>query len=143
MESACSASTESNSKRGEIGASPGGGVLRAGDGNLLAAHRRRAVEEAAGGRHAHHRRDLGAAPRLAEHRNLTRIPAERGDIVANPAQGEDQIELPRIAAVGKAGIEPAEVEIAEGVEAMLNGHHHDVVQRQPGAIELRIGRASR
>src|SRR3546814_4710103 len=51
---------------------PRGRVERPRGGDLLAAHRRGAVEQPARGGHSHHCRDLGAAARLAEHHHPSR-----------------------------------------------------------------------
>src|SRR3546814_18464626 len=62
-------------------------------GDLLAAHRRGAVEQPARGGHSHHCRDLGAAARLAEHHHPSRITAERRDIVAHPLEDRKSTRL--------------------------------------------------
>src|SRR3546814_14896058 len=74
-------------------------------GDLLAAHRRGAVEQPARGGHSHHCRDLGAAARLADHHHPRRITAERRDIVAHLLEREDHIQLVVVDAVGVAGID--------------------------------------
>jgi hypothetical protein len=91
----------------QIGPGAARGVERARSGDLLAAHRPAAMEQACRGGCAHQCRDLGAAARLAEHRHSRRIAAERGNVVAHPFEREDQVELAGIAAVGEARVQPA------------------------------------
>src|SRR3546814_6198899 len=89
--------------------------------------RDRLVEQALGGGHRHQGRDLRAAARLAEDGDITGIAAEGRDVALDPSQRGDQVELPHIATVGKARIEPREIEIAERVEdrksTRLNSSH--------------------
>ena len=71
------------------------------------------------------------------------IAAERGDVVAHPLQREHEVELPGIAAVGKARADPCEVEIAEHVQPVVDRDHHDVAApAQPRAVADRVGRAA-
>ena len=132
-----------HAQRGQIGAGALGRMQRPRGGHLLSAHRRGAVEQAACGGHPHQRRDLRAATRLAEDHHPPRIAPEGGNIVAHPLQCQDQVELPDIAAIGKARVEPREIEIAQRVEAVVDGHdHHIAARRQRLPIVERIGDAA-
>src|SRR3546814_4627804 len=65
------------------------------------------------------------------------------DVALDPSQRGDQVELPHIATVGKARIEPREIEIAERVEAVVDGDHDDIAARgELCAIVDRIGDAA-
>jgi hypothetical protein len=70
------------------------------------------VEQAGGGWRAHQGGDLGATARLAEDQDARRIAAEGRNVVADPSQGEDEIQLAEIAAVGEPRIDPGEVEVS-------------------------------
>ena len=127
----------------QIGARAGCRIERPRRRHLLSAHRRCAVEQASGGGHPHHRRDLRAAARLAEHHDAGGITAERRDVVAHPLQREDQVELPRIATVWKPSVEPRQIQIPERVEPVVHRHDHDIAaRRQRMPIVLRIGDAA-
>jgi hypothetical protein len=80
-----------------------GGVDRAHGGDVLAAHGRDLVVEARRARHGHQGDDLAAAARLAEGHDIARVAAEGGDVVAHPLQGQDQVHVADIAAVGQLG----------------------------------------
>src|SRR3546814_15848421 len=79
-----------------------------------------------GSGHRHQRRDLGAAARLAEKGDIAGIAAEGRDVPPHPLEREDQIELPRIAAVRETRIEPREIEIAERVQPVVDRDHDDI-----------------
>ena len=115
---------------GAIGLCAAGGIQRAGCGDLLPAHRGGGAEQAGGGGRAHQRRDLRAAARLAEHHHPAGIAAERRDVAADPAQRQDQIELPGIAAVGKPIRQAGKIEIAERVQPVIDRHDDDVARRR-------------
>ena len=106
--------------------------------HLLAAHRPDAVEQAGGRRHGHQRRRLRAAARLAEDGHVTRIAAEARDVVAHPAQREDQVQHPDVAGVGE--LRPAkrrEVQITERVQPVIDGDdHHVAAAGEPRAVGL-------
>src|SRR5206468_9261357 len=65
-------------------------------------------------------RDLGAAARLAEHQDPRGVAAEVADVVADPLEGQDQIQLARVAAVRKSWIEPREVQISERIQPVVD-----------------------
>ncbi len=87
--------------RGEDCLRGSGGVLWCGGGELLAAHGHNAVEETMRGGHGHEGGALGPAAALAEDEDAAGIAAELGDVVADPLEGEDEIELADVAAVGE------------------------------------------
>ena len=118
-------------ERREIGAAARGGVERPGGGDLPAAHRDCAVEQAVSRRHAHQGRDLRPAAGLSEHHHPAGIAAEIGDVVADPLEREDEVELPRISAVGEASIEAGET---EGREQQLGRIGPRRVGREPGGV---------
>ena len=71
--------------------------------------------------------DLRSAAGLAHDRDVLRIAAEARDIVAHPLKRADQIEIADIARGGELLAELfREVEIAEGVEAMVDRDDHNV-----------------
>jgi hypothetical protein len=80
--------------------------IRAHGGDVLAAHGGDLVHQALGDRHGHQRDHLAAAARLAERRDVAGIAAEGRDVVAHPLQGQDQIQVADIAAVGE--VRPAQ-----------------------------------
>ena len=85
-------------------------------------------------RRGHQGRDFPAPARLAEDGDVARIAAELGGVVMHPAQRLDDVELADIAAVGEAGIEVGQVEVAEGVEPVVHrDHDHVAPVRQPVA----------
>ncbi|MNI36596.1 hypothetical protein D3C73_906520 [compost metagenome] len=88
---------ERQAQRLQPGLGACGGVERAGCGDLLAAHGGGAVEQASGRRHGHQGGDLGAAARLSEQHDAVGVAAESRDVVTNPTQGQDQIQLADVA----------------------------------------------
>ena len=114
----------------EISRRPPRRIDRAARRHLLPAHCDRPVEHPFGSGHCHHRRDFRPATGLAEHRDIGRITPERGNIVPHPTQGQDEIQLTYIAAIGKARIEPREIKIAQRIEPMIDGHHHYIARRR-------------
>jgi hypothetical protein len=115
------------------------GVDRAHGGHVLAAHGGGLVHQAAADGMAIRVTTLAAAARLAERDDVARIAAERGDVVAHPLQGHDQVEIADIAAVGQ--VRPAQVgqvAVAEHVEPVVDGHHHHVAA--PGQVDPVIER---
>ena len=104
--------------------------------DLLAAHGQHTVEEAGRGRHGHERRALRAAARLAEDRDVARIAAELLDVVADPAQGQDQIEDADVARIGeRLAADLGQEQVAEHVQAVVHGHHrHVAAAAQAGAV---------
>ena len=104
--------------------------------DLLAAHGQHAVEQAGRGRHGHERRALRAAAGLAEDRDVARIAAELLDVVADPPQGQDQIEDAGVARVGeRLAADLGQEQVAEHVQAVVHGHHrHVAAAAQTGAV---------
>jgi hypothetical protein len=86
------------------------------------------VEQALGRWHRHQRADLPPAAGLAEDRDVLWVAAEAGDVVADPLQHGHQVEQ---ADVGRAPVfldpQPREVQVAEGVEAVVVGDDDRVV----------------
>ena len=110
----------------EDGFGGGGCVLGRGGGELLAAHGHDAMKEAAGGGHGHERGALRSAAGLAEDEDAGRVSAEGGDVVADPLEGEDEIELAGVSGVAeeiaeRGRSELGEVEVAEEVETVVEG----------------------
>src|SRR3546814_17933672 len=69
---------------------------------------------------------LFRSARLAEKGDIAGIAAEGRDVPPHPLEREDQIELPRIAAVRETRIEPREIEIAERVQPVVDRDHDDI-----------------
>ncbi len=92
----------------------------------------RRVKEARGLRHAEQVDDLPGAARLPEDHDARRIAAERLDVVAHPSQRRDDVLLSRVGRLRELAAEdPAEVQVAENVEAMIDAHaDHVVIARQ-------------
>ena len=100
------------------------------------AHRHRLVETALGGGQGHQLHDVEAAGGLAEHGDVVRIAAERGDFRAHPAQRGDLIQQRFVA--GRA--EFRRMQEAECAEAVVHRHHHHVAgPRQMFAVDARLG----
>ena len=79
------------------------------------------------GGHCHQRADLSAPARLSEHRDIARIAAEIGDVVANPFQHRDDIEH---AGITRSGVllpsRLGEIQVAKHVETVVAGNHDNV-----------------
>ena len=89
------------------------------------AHGPRLVEQPLRGGSRQKRHDGRAAGRLAEDRDVARVAAERGDVVAHPLERGHLVEQPRVAAaLGR--VDPAEVQEAEGPESVVDRHDHHV-----------------
>ena len=70
---------------------------------------------------------------MPEHGDAIGIAAERSDVVAHPFQREDEIELSRVAAIGKPV--RREIGVPERVEAMVQRDYDDIaVRRQACAL---------
>jgi hypothetical protein len=118
----------------------GRGVLGSRGGELLAAHGHDAMEEACGCGHRHQGRALGSSARLAEDEDAGGVSAEGGDVVANPFERKDEIELSCVAGVakkvaqGRRG-EFREVKVAEQIEAMVESDDDRIsTTGEPNAI---------
>src|SRR3546814_11476324 len=73
--------------------------------------------------------------RLPEEGDIARIAPEGRDVALDPLERDDQVELPRIAAIGEARIEPREIEIAKRAQPVADGDHDDIAaRREAGAI---------
>ncbi len=75
---------------------------------------------------------------------LRGIAAEALDVVPHPLQRGDHVERAGIARLGKFfAADVGQVQVAEDVEALVDGHDHDVVLRgQIGPVEpRRVGRS--
>ena len=59
--------------------------------------------------------------------------------VADPLEGEDEVELAGVAGVFKAGCEVGEVEVAEGVEAVVDGDDDDVAAAGEAGSVVELG----
>lgn len=104
----------------------------------LPAHGGGPMEEASGRGGGHQGGDLGAAAGLTEDHHLVWIAAETGDVVPHPLQRQDKVELSGVAAVGQFGDQPGEVGVTEGVEPVVQRHHHHVAAlAEPHAIVQR------
>ena len=78
-------------------------------------------------RHAEQHRDLGAAARLAEHRDIAGIAAERGNVGLHPFQRGNDVELSGIGRVAEQfGVEVTEMGVAKHIQAMIDRHHDDI-----------------
>lgn len=98
------------------------------------------MEQPGCGRHRHQAADLPAATRLAEDSDVAGITAEGRDVVADPLQCLDEVEQSDIARVCIVGRELRELEVAEQIEAVIQGDNHDVaLVGQPRAVEYVAG----
>jgi hypothetical protein len=98
------------------------------------------VEQAIRSRHGHQRCNLRAAARLAEHHHSGRVAAKFCDVLADPFERADQVELAEIAAVTKPIIEGLQPAITEHVDPMIDRHHHHITARcEVRALRQRIG----
>ena len=90
--------------------------------------RRRAVNQSLRRRHPEQRRHLGAAARLAVDHHAVRVAPEVRDVVPDPLERRHQVGHPDVHRVGiRRPAELGEVEEPEDVEAVIDGHRHDVV----------------
>ena len=95
------------------------------------------MEESLRRRHRHRRRHLAAAPGLAEDRDVSRIAAERRDVLLDPAERGDDVEHADVAGVGPllAAAEIRQVEEPEQVQPVVDRHDDDVfLAREIGAV---------
>jgi hypothetical protein len=96
--------------------------------------------------HHQQRADREGARGLAEDGHVAGVAAECLDVVANPAQRRDLIELAEV----RAGSEPVatvlgEREIAERTESIIDGHDHRVaaLRERATVVHRRAARAER
>ena len=86
------------------------------------------MEQPRGRGHGEQRADLVAAARLAEDHDVAGITAEAGDVVAHPPEGGDEVEHPGVAADReRLAAELGQIQVAEGVEPMVDGDDDAVV----------------
>ena len=78
--------------------------------------------------------DLGAAAGLAEDGDVLRVAPKAGDVLLHPAQGLHQIGHAHIYAVPVFLPEIEHVQIAEGVQAVIDRHHQAVLLGQVEAV---------
>ena len=105
-----------------------------------AALQRCAMKEPARGRHGEQRRHFPTAAGLAEDHHVARVAAEGFDVVVNPVERGDQVELTDVARVRvfRAAGEAGEIEIAEQIQPMIERDEHDVAfLREPHAVVYR------
>ena len=108
-----------------------GGIVPRDGADLRPAHGDGAMKQAFGRRHAEQRADLAAAAGLAEDRDVRGIAAEIRRVIAHPFQSQDDIEHAGVAGLRELlATEIGEVQIAEYVEAMVDGDDHDVVLKR-------------
>ena len=138
--SALTSSTPTPSRSQEALRLPGPG-LPVGDQRQRRALRDRAAEQAVGGRAGQQRQHRCRTRRFAEHRHPVGITAERGDVVAHPAQRRELVAQAQV--VVEPVAEVAELESAEHAEPIGDVDDDDVaVGGQPGAVvELQLTRA--
>ncbi|MNM77606.1 hypothetical protein D3C81_894660 [compost metagenome] len=117
----------------------GGGAWTSG-GDLLAAHGPGAVEQSLRCRHGHQRGDLRATTGLAKYGDVVGIAAEFDRVLTYPVQRLDQIELADIAGIGQClAAELGQIQVAEQVEAMVDGDdHHVAAPAQVAAVIQRV-----
>jgi hypothetical protein len=78
------------------------------------------MEQPLGCGHRHQAADLPTAARLPEDRHVLRVAAEAGDVVANPLEDGHEVEQADIRRVPVLfAPQLAEIQVAEGVEAMI------------------------
>ena len=70
---------------------------------------------------------LAPPPDWPKMRTRVGVATKFGDVLADPLEGEDKIELAGVAAVGEvASADIGEVEVAEEIEAMVESDDYDV-----------------
>jgi len=93
------------------------------------------MEEAAGRGSGHERGAFCAAAGLAKDEDAGWVATKFGDVVADPLEGEDEVELADVSGCGILGREIAKVEIAEGVEPVVDCDDNDIAAMdQPRAV---------
>ena len=102
------------------------------------------MEETFGRGHGHKGCYLTATAALAKDGHIGRVSSEHRNIVADPFQGLHDVQHAHISAIGIAGAIGAQVQEPQGVEPVVQGHHHhSVVAGQISAVVagLLLGRA--
>ena len=93
---------------------------------LRGALHRDSAEQPLRRRRTHQVHHLAAAARLAENRHGIRVTAEVGDVVLNPLQAEDQVELADVRRVLVLRAVLFKIQEAKNIQAMVQSHHDDV-----------------
>ena len=65
------------------------------------------------------------------------VAAERRDVVAYPLERGDLVEQADVARAGPTGVDLAQLEEAEGAQAVVHGDEHDAVLRERGPVVQR------
>ncbi len=87
-----------------------------------------ALEQPFRGRHRHQRADFTAAARLAEQRHVLRIAAERRDVVANPFERGNDVQLPHVTRRRVLlAADARQIQVAEHAEPMVDRDDDHVV----------------
>ena len=116
-----------------------GSALAGVETNHGAAHHDGAMEEAVRGRRREQRAHLPAAARLPEDRDVPGVASEAFDVVPHPLQRGDHVERAGVARLGEfLSADVGKMQVAEDVQALVDRHHHDVVERgEVGPVEPR------
>ncbi len=94
------------------------------------------VKQSVRRRKCHQGCNLGGAPRLAEDGHVVGIATESGDIVTDPPQREHHVQHAGIAGIGKSLIPALDLQMAENIDAVIDGHdHHVAVACKAGPVE--------
>jgi hypothetical protein len=108
------------------------------------------VKEARRCGHGHESGALGSASGLTEEKDTGGIAAKVFNVVANPLESKDEIELPCVAGVPEEIMdhlrrEVGEVEIAEEIEPMIQCDHDDVAaaSETDAVVDRTVGGAGR
>jgi len=97
----------------------------------------RALEKALGQGGGQEGADAGTPGRLPEDRDVSRIPAEVGDIIFNPLQGKNLVEHP-IVAGALMGVFPGQLLVgqeSEGSQAVIDAGHDEIAVRGQAVAE--------
>ncbi len=98
----------------------------------------RLVKKPFGFGHGHKRTDLGAAPRFAEYSHVSRVASEMCDIVPDPFERCNKVELPHVPN-GILRTESTEVRITENVETMIDADENNILLAHEPVAEERQG----
>ena len=102
------------------------------------------MEQPLSRRHSQQRAHLAASAGLPEDGDVARIAAERGDIVAHPFKGGDQIQQADVAGLRVFfATQFGQVQVAEHIEAMIDGDNDHVLfgRQVPAVVHLPVGGA--
>src|SRR5262245_65789194 len=84
------------------------------------------MKESRGSGHRHQDSDLSAATRLSKDRDVRRIAAKVRDVVTNPLERRDDVELSVVGRMRILLAVIAEIEISEEIQPMIETHHDDI-----------------